>query len=334
MDSVAGNDFNLGTSPDVALQSLTKLDEGLYHPGDQILLKAGSVFTDTLNIATTNESTDTILVTSYGDGPAPILAGNFDHTPVTLEQAHHVTLDDLTMQNAKTLVSVRYGDGNTVQNCTLRNASVFGVYMGASDNFTVKNNTYSEDDGFTMHGDVVWINYQGHGVTITGNTITLNEASKSSAAIYVIDADDAIVSDNTIIGGSQAIGVKGYSKSVTGAKVFSNNILGIDGREGDGEGIEFTGVSQLGPWTVTGVIYWNTVTGGPYTVNAIAAYHAPSTRALYNKVHGPLKNSGFHWSSQSTGGTIHHNTISGAIPHAVVVLSGSSVNQYSNTISK
>ena len=78
----------------------------LYHPGDQILLKAGSVWQgETLDISTTDESDEPITVGSYGAGSQPVLDGlNSASTPVTLRNASNVVVSGLTIQNARVLI--------------------------------------------------------------------------------------------------------------------------------------------------------------------------------------------------------------------------------------
>ncbi|MGI9072324.1 MAG: right-handed parallel beta-helix repeat-containing protein [Bryobacteraceae bacterium] len=67
---------------------------------------------------------------------------------------------------------------------------------------------------------------QVSGITISGNHISLNGPSRSACGIYILDVNNAVISGNTIAGGSQAIGIKGYTHSVTGAQIYGNIISG------------------------------------------------------------------------------------------------------------
>jgi hypothetical protein len=342
LDSVSGNDWHAGTAATAAFKTLQTAGSNLYHPGDQILLKAGSVWTgETLEITTSGEPGDPIIVGSYGTGRRPIVDGVTNPNVIYLKDAYNVVVDGLTLQNGGgSLVIVEGGSDNTVRNCTLINASTFPIHVKNSPRLRFLNNTYASTGTFALKGDVLRAESQVSGITISGNTFTLNYASRVSAGIYILDVDNAVISGNRLSGGSQGIGIKGYTRNVTGAQIYGNIVAGIDNSGGgDGEAIELTGV-DAGPWTVSGVVRNNNVYGGPYTKNAISAYRGTNIAAYFNFVKGPLLNAAFHWSTYSTGGDIHNNTIKGdaakqiVVPHPFVVSSNSSANIYNNTIIK
>ncbi len=333
LDSNSGSDWNAGASLTSPKQSLRGASAILYHPGDQILLKAGSVWKgETLHITTSDESDLPITIGSYGVGKQPVLDGNSSSSPVKLSDAHYVTVENLTIENSNSgLVIVEGGYSDTVRNCTLVNGGVFAVHVSDSPGFTFADNTYESTGSFCTCGDVLRADTQVSGITIYGNKITLNYASRGTSGIYILDVDNANIYSNTITGGSQAIGVKGYTHSVTGASVHGNTVYYTDSSEGDGESIEFTGHNGSS-LRVSGSIYGNTIYGGSNTINAIACYQATNVQAYDNKVNGPLLDAAFHWTMYSSGGVIHNNTISGSVPNPFVVLSGSSAKIYSNTV--
>lgn len=90
----------------------------------------------------------------------------------------------------------------------------------------------------------------------------------------------------------------------------------------------------MGYRRASGTVHNNTVTGGPHTVNAIAAYAGTNITAYSNTVNGPVQDAAFHWTTDSTNGQIYDNKIIGSVPNPVVVLSGSSAKVYDNTIER
>ena len=269
---------------------------------------------------------------AYGESGPSSSTANTLSSPVTLSSAHNVVVQNLTIQNARVLIRVDGGSNNTVRYCHLINASTFGAYVD-SPAFTFLGNTYTTTGSFAMAGDAIRVQAAVSGLTISGNTITLNSASRGAAGIYILDVNNAVISGNRITGGSQAIGIKGYTRSVTGALVHNNTVYYTDSRSGDGESIELNGRINTS-LRVSGSVYNNVIVGGAYTINAIAALQATNVQAYNNRVSGPLRDAAFHWTRYSTGGVIHNNTISGSVPYPFVVLSGSSARIYSNTVTR
>jgi parallel beta helix pectate lyase-like protein len=334
LDSSSGNDFHAGAQATAAWKSLGYASSMLYHPGDQILFKAGSVWQgETLDIATSDEPGGPILIGSYGTGPQPVLDGMMSSTssPVNLSNPHGVTISGLTIQNARVLINISGGSNVTVRNCTLRNASLYAVDVGGTTGFTFANNDYATTGSFTMTGHVLQYVASANGVTVTGNKITFNSASRGAVGLYVVDTNNAVVAGNTQTGGSQGIGIKAVHRSVSGVNVYNNSISNVDTAAGDGEAIEFTGWKHT-PYRASGSIHHNFIKGGSGTTNGIAAYQSTNVHAYNNIVIGPMANA-FHWSSSSPGGLIYGNTIHN-VRLAIGVYSGSSATIRNNIISK
>jgi hypothetical protein len=337
LDPASGNDFRAGVQATAAWKTLQYASSKMYYPGDQILLKAGSVWNEPLEINTSDAEGDPIIIGSYGVGDQPTLTSSIvSKSPITLNYAHNVIISNVKIQSSsRSLILVKGGSNITVSHCTLINGAVFPVHVTGSPGFKFLSNTYSNTSTFRVTGDVLRAESQVNGITVSGNHITLTGASRSAVGIYIFDINNAIISGNTITGGSQAIGIKGYTRSVTGAQVYSNTVSYTDrSLGGDGESIEFTGVTRMGPWRVSGTIHHNVVKGGPYTLNAIAAYAGTNVTAYSNTVSGPLQNCAFHWTHYSTNGVIHDNKISGPVPHPILVYTGSSAKIYNNTITR
>ncbi len=337
LDSASGSDFRAGAQATAAWKTLKYASSKIYYPGDRILLKAGSVWNEPLEITTSDAEGDPITIGSYGVGDQPMLTSSIvSSSPITLSSARNVVISNLKIQSSsRSLIVVNGGSNITVSHCTLINGSTFPVHVTSSPGFKFLNNTYSNTSTFRLQGDVLRAESRVSGITVSGNHITLSGPSRSACGIYILDINNAVISGNTIVGGTQAIGIKGYTHSVTGAQVYGNIVSGTDhSLGGDGESIEFTGVRRMGPWTVSGTIHNNVIVGGPHTINAVAAYAGTNITAYSNTVSGPLENSAFHWTTYSKNGVIHNNKVAGRVPNPFVVLSGSSANMYSNTVTR
>ena len=334
LDSSSGNDFRAGAQASAAWKSLRYASSMVYHSGDQILFKAGSVWQgEALDIATADEPGDPIVIGSYGTGPQPVLdaLASTASSPITLRNPHNVTISNLTIQNARVLINISGGSNVTVTNCTLRNASVYAVDVGQTTGFKFTNNTYATTGTFKQTGHVLQVIASVTGVTVTGNRITLNDASRGVAGLYIVNVNNAVVAGNTVTGGSQAIGIKAVNRSVTGAQVYNNSIYNIDNRNGDGEAIEFTGWKNTS-YRVSGSIHHNFIKGGPYTTNGISAFQSSNVLCYNNIVIGPLQNA-LHWSSSSPGASIYGNTIHN-VRLAIGVYNGSSATIRNNILSR
>ncbi|MGI9070911.1 MAG: right-handed parallel beta-helix repeat-containing protein [Bryobacteraceae bacterium] len=257
---------------------------------------------------------------------------NSSSPPIKLFNAHNVTVSNLTIQNASRLILVEDSSNITIRNCTLMNASLYGIDMKRTTAFTVSNNTYTTTGTFNAAGGAIRISAQVTGVTVTGNKITFNGASKAGIGIYIFDVNNAVVSGNAVTGGSQGIGIKGYTRSVTGAQVFNNAVYYSDQSGGDGEGIEFTGWKYT-PYRVSGSIHHNFIRGGPETLNAIGGYQATNSAVYNNIIIGPLLNAAIHWSTASRAGLFYGNTVYN-VPIAFGVYSGCSATIRNNIVSK
>lgn len=77
VDSEGGSDSNSGTSQDEAFQTLTKINSLTLGPGDQVLLKKGSVFeSQGLHIQGSGSEGNPIIVSTYGEGDRPKINAN------------------------------------------------------------------------------------------------------------------------------------------------------------------------------------------------------------------------------------------------------------------
>src|SRR3954469_9904978 len=75
VDATAGNDANAGTSSAAPWKSLAKVNATTFHAGDQVLLKAGQVWSGQLWPKGSGAAGSPIVLSSYGSGARPRIDG-------------------------------------------------------------------------------------------------------------------------------------------------------------------------------------------------------------------------------------------------------------------
>lgn len=135
VDSKNGNDRGDGTihSP---WQSLDKINETTFKPGDVILIKAGSVFNGQLNLKGSGCEGKPITVDMYGNGPKPVISANGQYREALLLQnveyweINNLDLSNMGEETTKHRAGVRLcatGTGEVYDHIYLRNLYVHDV---------------------------------------------------------------------------------------------------------------------------------------------------------------------------------------------------------------
>jgi len=75
VDSEFGNDGNSGASESAPWQTMARVSNASFAPGNRILLKRGSVWREELNFPSSGIAGEPILVDAYGTGNAPVISG-------------------------------------------------------------------------------------------------------------------------------------------------------------------------------------------------------------------------------------------------------------------
>src|SRR5690606_34986674 len=83
VDATSGSDSNDGTSPDTAWQTIAKVNVQVFQAGDEILFRAGDVYSERLIVRETGTAEQPITYGAYGDGPAPLFNGTVDLSGAT-----------------------------------------------------------------------------------------------------------------------------------------------------------------------------------------------------------------------------------------------------------
>lgn len=78
VDSVSGDNTKAGTSPEAAWRDFTNINGKTLGPGDRLLLKRGSVFTQELDLRAQGTAERWAEIGTYGEGARPILRRNWD----------------------------------------------------------------------------------------------------------------------------------------------------------------------------------------------------------------------------------------------------------------
>ncbi|MDO5735921.1 MAG: right-handed parallel beta-helix repeat-containing protein [Propionibacteriaceae bacterium] len=191
VDSAAGDDDNDGLTPNTAWASFKNLDR-TFHPGDQILLKRGSVFTgedSELTFQGSGSADAPIVVSAYGEGARPQLnAEGKLTTVVTLFNQEFIHVDSLEITNNDPKYSSDFElNGNDNRSVTLRGINViardYGVVRGIklqdlylhdiNGNLAVKWNggIFFDVQASVVDGELRGVPTKFHDVLIEGNTL-------------------------------------------------------------------------------------------------------------------------------------------------------------------
>ena len=110
VDSQKGLDSNSGTSPAQSWQTLQKVNENHYLPGDHILFRRGSRWEGRLVLSVSGARGAPIVVDSFGSGSLPRIDGNGAvENVVSLENVQYVELRHLEITNYSAEPGVRRG---------------------------------------------------------------------------------------------------------------------------------------------------------------------------------------------------------------------------------
>ena len=75
VDSLKGDDANVGTTPESPWRSLAKVNSFKFAPGDIVLLRRGSLWREQLNFPSSGSLDAPIAIDAYGEGERPLING-------------------------------------------------------------------------------------------------------------------------------------------------------------------------------------------------------------------------------------------------------------------
>ncbi|MDQ2732720.1 MAG: right-handed parallel beta-helix repeat-containing protein, partial [Armatimonadota bacterium] len=269
VDSVNGADANDGKSEKQPWRSLTHVNEGEFGPGDQILLKAGSHWQDSLAPAGSGIEGSPVRLTRYRAGPKPALdAGEKYLATLYLSNVEYWEVSDLDIANrgkvrqpGLTGVQVSAYDYGVAHHIQLKNLDIHDVTgslvkdAGGGNGINCSNGgskvksrfdglliegchlQRTDRNGITMNGNwsrADW--YPSLHVVIRGNRLE----DIGGDGIVPIGCDGALIERNTLHGGRMrcddyAAGIWPWSCDNT--TIQFNEVSGMKGDK-DGEGYD------------------------------------------------------------------------------------------------
>jgi len=134
VDSENGSDGNNGKSANNAWQTLAKVNQTTFVPGDRILLKCGGVYTGPVSLNGSGDAGNPITLSSYGTGDKPLVTTTEATDLITMFDVSYWTLDglEITAPNGGGIwidTLTKESDGITLQNLTIHNIQ---NYAGSS----------------------------------------------------------------------------------------------------------------------------------------------------------------------------------------------------------
>ncbi|UYN84465.1 MAG: carbohydrate binding domain-containing protein [Microcella sp.] len=275
VDSDAGDDANDGTDSAAPWQTLAKVNEHTFLPGDQILLKAGSVWNgESLVLKGSGTIAQPIVLSSYGTGAKPQLNGNGQvEQLVLLRNESWWTIENLEITNmaevefVDTLMGVRVEAINTpggrVSGITVQNIdvhSVNGVKVRGTVSFpsliyfnaggTVTPSAFDRvlvKDITTMNSIPNGLNFYSSNTSLGGpfsTNVHVDNVSGNTAQIYWM-LDGALIENNRLVNVGSfrpqynsnvfAAIFPTYSKNLT----FQYNEIINTAQSGDSQGFDF-----------------------------------------------------------------------------------------------
>jgi chitodextrinase len=214
VDSVGGNDANSGTSSGSPWKTLSTVNTMTFSPGDIILLKAGSVFTDQyLDLKGSGSSGNPIVVDMYGTGAKPLI--NFGNTSVGGE-GFGVRLKNVSYWEINNL---EIASGQYSTDMRRHGVLVVGEGTGAGDFYHIYLKNLYIHDVFGTDRRTGGINFHARGsntdpestwtdVRIENNTVsnvadtgiqTMTDAYFNSSWTHKFDAFKNLVIDNNYV---------------------------------------------------------------------------------------------------------------------------------------
>jgi len=160
-----GNDNNSGLSENQAWQSLQRVNEHSFSPGDTLFLRSGDEFTGTLNLNSGDAGTSEhrLVITSYGQGRARI--NGLTEAAVYADSCHFFSLENLEIYGSGRK-SGNTSDGILVMNSqgvSLNEMEVYGfqhsgIHVFISEDASITN-IHAHDNGFAgihVTGSSIW----------------------------------------------------------------------------------------------------------------------------------------------------------------------------------
>ncbi|MEV6512357.1 CBM35 domain-containing protein [Streptomyces sp. NPDC051642] len=256
--SPSGSDSNDGCSTSTPWQSLSKVNATTFATGNQILFQRKGSWTGRLHPLGSGSSSSPVVISSYGSGAVPIIAGAGATAAIYLVDQHDWTIQNLEITNDTATADLRSGiqlQNNTsgvlhgihIVNNNIHN--VKGYWTGGVQPSTSGGIAFNLSDSYTTNG---WDD-----VLIRGNTLTTTDAGgiylgSLAGTGHDLDTTNVVVENNVMndVGGNDVVCI--YCT----APVVQHNVATNSGSRYSGAG------------------FWMALnTGGQWQYNEVASQH-------------------------------------------------------------
>ncbi|MBX5009535.1 right-handed parallel beta-helix repeat-containing protein [Rhizobium lentis] len=248
VNSATGSNANTGTSEDSPFATFWAVENLKLQPGDSVLLAAGSVFNDQLDLKYSGTVAAPITIGSYGIGDAPVInsPGDGIHSLYTSNivienikisdtgaaaiyggyvsnwTINNVEVDHTGLAGKAGSISIRTGSNITIENSTINDVNGDGMWIEKINGVTLLNNTVTNAHGTAA--DAVQINDSSN-IVISGNYFDQTGAVTPKGVLTLIRPVEAVIEGNTILGGSFGIS----AQAGTNIAIQDNDISGYGG---------------------------------------------------------------------------------------------------------
>jgi arylsulfatase A-like enzyme/uncharacterized protein YjdB len=135
VDATLGDDSNDGLSINSAWKTLSKVNAGIYSPGDSILFKSGETWSGQLEIETDGLKGIPVVFTSYGEGVKPRIDGNGEkdytirllNSNYTEAKGFEVTNKGIVLEGGRYGVMLNANNEGPIYSTVVRNMDVHDV---------------------------------------------------------------------------------------------------------------------------------------------------------------------------------------------------------------
>ncbi|PDT37958.1 polysaccharidase [Rhizobium sp. M10] len=243
-----GSNSNTGTSEDAPFASFWAVENLKLQPGDSVLLAAGSVFNDQLDLKYSGTVNAPITIGSYGVGDAPVIhspgdgihslyASNIVIENIKISDTggaaiyggyvsnwtiNNVEVDHTGLAGKAGSITIRTGSNITIENSTINDVNGDGIWIEKINGVTLLNNTVTNAHGTAA--DAVQLN-DSKNIVISGNYFDQTGAVTPKGVLTLIRPVDAVIEGNTIVGGGFGIS----AQAGTNIAIHDNDISGYGG---------------------------------------------------------------------------------------------------------
>jgi hypothetical protein len=202
VDTTGGSDSNTGQSESEAWQTLAKVNNTTFSPGDTVLLKRGGTFNGTItpNASTAGTAGSPITFSAYGTGADPVI-NSTAYGIVNLGNGRdYITVKDMTLQGNEASsgyasISISGANYATIQNVIANGAS--GTRRGLSISGGLVSGLSLKDVDFSNSGYCVYIATNINDTTIDGLTCD-NTALTGGIYAYSWDVGNLTIKNSSI----------------------------------------------------------------------------------------------------------------------------------------